>query len=263
MTWQFENVEYQTFARNPLASTHVELRFHPIVRITKEIASYQDKVRQFFPKFRESNVRGVSFDPQGNFSVRDDVEFEFSDIKGLNTIALSQQSLRINSQDHQCRVQMIKHYRIALDALNEIHGDINAFRLGVRYINEMDRNTISSDLGEPVEWNELVSNEYLRMPHGIADTANTNFMTEVRSNLADREGEMTLRYGLVQNQTGASDHFRFDLDRYINVEAGIDTKETIEYINKFTQDIYSLFNTVIGAKLKNWMDMEIRGDGNV
>ena len=92
------------------------------------------------------------------------------------------------------------------------------------------------------------------MPHEIADTANTNFNMEIRSNLTEKEGELALRYGLTQNQEGVPDHFRFDIDRYMSRQQGIQLNDALVQLPSFAQDIYSLFNTVVGTKLTAWME---------
>ncbi|WP_428818810.1 TIGR04255 family protein [Microbulbifer sp. MCCC 1A16149] len=257
MTWQFENVSPKIYGRNPLASTHIELRFHPITRIGRQqadIAMFQDLVRKTFPKFKQNNVRGVSIDPLGNFSVQDEIEYEFSDVKGRNSITLNQQILRVNSSDHKDRHALIEQFSIGMNALTEVFGEVSAFRLGVRYVNNIDKERISSDLNQQLEWGSLVSGEFLSMPHEIDDLSNTNFLTEIRSNLANGDGEMTLRFGLTQNQQGASDCFRFDLDRYLHSEENIELTGIEKTIESFTQDIYCLFDKVMAEKLKLWMD---------
>ena len=257
MTWQFESIPLRIYGRNPLASTHIELRFHPITRIGRQpadIALFQDAVRKHFPKFKQNNVRGVSIDPLGTFSVQDEIEYEFSDLKGRNSITLNQQTLRINSSDHKDRNTLIGLFSTGLNALVQIFEEVSSFRLGVRYVNIIDKEKISSELGENLQWEDLVSDEFLRTPHEIADLSNTNFLTEIRSNLAEGEGEMTLRFGLTQNQQGSKDCFRFDLDRYLQTEEKIELEGIASTIESFTQDIYCLFDKVIAIKLKRWMD---------
>ncbi|MEE8057614.1 MAG: TIGR04255 family protein, partial [Pseudomonadales bacterium] len=160
---------------------------------------------------------------------------------------------------HISRDDIISQFCSGLDELKSVFGNISPLRLGVRYVNIIDKNKISEELGYNLDWNSLVSEEFIKLPHEIANIANTNYMTEVRSNLS--EGELALRYGLVQNQGTTPDHFRFDLDRYAELSASPDNIS--ETLQAFTQDIYLLFNTVVGDKLKEWMTLEkAKGESN-
>ncbi|WP_371196096.1 TIGR04255 family protein [Glaciecola sp. SC05] len=259
MTWSFEKIKHTVFNRNPLDSTDVELRFHPIVRVAQrpsDIALFQDKVRDMFPKYRQNNVRGVSFAAdKGSMTVQDEIEHVFSDVLNRNSLVLNQNTLRASSQDHQNRNELISQFNKGLVAAQNVFGGINAFRLGVRYVNIINKTEISKDLGvETLEWEDLISGEFLRMPHEINDKTNTNFMMEIGSNLQNGDGELTLRYGLIQNHPQLPDHFRFDIDRYVQKDDGLSINTTLDTINEFTDDIYSLFNTVMADKLKQWME---------
>lgn len=256
MTWTFSNVGYQIYERNPLVSTTIELRFFPIFRIVKneqDWANFQDKVRELFPLYEQNNVRGVEFNPNGDFKIQDEVEHHFSDEAEKNTLVLGQSVLRITCKAHHSREQLIARFRAALEALRSVFGHVEAQRLGIRYVNIIDKARISQDLNESLAWEDLISQEFLQRPHEIADLSSTNFMMELRSNLHGKPGSLGLRYGLVQNQTEVPDHFRFDIDRYIERREG--QPLDIDRINfdELVQDIFSLFHTVVVGKLSTWM----------
>jgi len=257
MTWSFQDVNYRVFNRNPLVSTDIELRFHPIVRIAtqkQDIALFQDAVRGQFPLYRQNNVRNVAMEPNGNFRVEDEVEHVFTDLNNADSIVLNQTSLRASSRDHQSRERLIAQFELGAKSLEQVFDGFSGHRLGLRYVNIIDKAKISEETTEELNWEDLISAEFLTTPHEIADTANTNFMMELRSNLNDREGELALRYGLTQNQEGMPDHFRFDIDRYLSQPEGIELQAVLDHLDSFARDIYSLFNTVVGEKLTKWME---------
>ena len=263
MTWSFDSVKYRVFNQNPLVSTDIEIRFHPIFKIRQEadIALFQDAVRHLFPQYKQNNIRGVSFDPQGNFGVQDEVEHCFYDITGKNSIILNQNSLRVSSTNHQNRATLLEQFNLGVNSLKSVFGIVSPIRLGVRYVNIIEKEKIISDLNlEALKWKDLVSDEFLCMPKEIASLPNTKFLTEIRSNLESSEGELVLRYGLVQPIENNPYHFRFDLDRYINIKNELELDDICEMIDGFTGDIYSLFGTVIGKELKNWMERDLKGD---
>lgn len=254
MTWSFNSVDHKTYNRNPIVSTDVEVRFHPIVKIGKisEIATFQDKVRQVFPTYKENKVRGVTVGSAGDFSINDETEYVFSDPKRSESIFLSPHSIRINSLNHQNRKELIKNFDLGYKSLLATFGTISPLRLGVRYVNIIDIKKIGNDMGQELNWKDLIVEEFLKLPGEIADISNTSYKTEVQSNVKGGEGGLSLRYGLTQNQGEAPDHFRFDIDRFVELSDGVEDVSNL--IKLFTQDIFSLFHTVAGKKLKEWMD---------
>ncbi|MBD2860219.1 TIGR04255 family protein [Spongiibacter sp. KMU-158] len=263
MPWSFVDTEYHQYDRNPLVSTDVELRFHPIFRIADkgDIAKYQDLVRKKFPMYGQDNIREVNVDQNGNFSINDEIEHRFIDVAQKNSIILSPRSIRLSSADHQCRKDLIEGFSFAFNALQNVFGEVNGTRLGVRYVNLIDKERIYRDLGGGLaDWGELINSDFLKMPNNIATIEDTDFTMTMKSTLPEKDGMLTLRYGFGKASPDAEHRvFRFDIDRYCEVK-NLNNQEFIgSCLGNFTQDIYSLFNAVLGEKLKVWMQQEVQG----
>lgn len=266
MTWSFPRVTHTQFARNPLTSTDIELRFHPVMLVgqKEKIALYQDAVREHFPRYKRNNIRGVIVDPTGSFGIQDELEHAFIDRSNSNSIILGQQTLRTNSCDHQNRAQLRDQFLVGLNALKSVFGAISCTRLGVRYVNIITKQKISHDLNENLEWGDLISEEFLNTPHEIISNLDeTNFLMEMSAGLENNAGELSLRYGLSQEENEEDSYFRFDIDRYIDLdsECNLDSQQAL--IDEYTLDIYSLFTTVIGPKLEQWMQLPVKEDSHV
>lgn len=262
MTWLIRQIEHETFARNPLASTDVEIRFHPIMRVGNEsstVVAFQDAIRKFFPIYELRHIRGVAFQGNGDFSIQDGIEHHFSDIKKVNTIVLAQDLLRINSRKHRSHRDAIANYSLAMSALQAAFSEVSVFRLGVRYVNLIFKDQIERQLNEPgLEWRDLISEKFLINQTDIINLNQTNFMTEIRSAPKDAQGDLVLRYGLTQGAKEMSDHFRFDLDRFLFAEETISLELIPSLIETFVQDIFSMFTCVVGKKLDKWMRVDER-----
>lgn len=257
MTWRFDQQAHKVYLRNPLDSTNVELRFHPILKVESDAppSEFQDKIRSRFPLYQEERIQAVSMVRPGEIAVRDDRQHQFLNTEGNQIVTLGKESVRVSDTEHQRKDTLVENITLVTEALADSYGEVNATRLGVRYINIIDRDQIAKELGvQNIEWEELVDKNYLNFPHDMLDLSKTNSVAEIRSDVDGAEGMLTLKYGLIQNSSSAPDQFKFDIDRYINLEG--DYSDIASYTEKFTLDIFSLFSTVIGEKLADWMEKE-------
>jgi uncharacterized protein (TIGR04255 family) len=127
-------------------------------------------------------------------------------------------------------------------------------RLGLRFINIIDKDEVERDLGEApgsMRWGELIHAEFLRQPMGLIDVEEGDvFFNEISSTLVDKEGALTLRYGLLpREREGVA--FRYDMDRY--VESEFDMDEVPEKLYAFGISTASMFDCAVGPRLREWM----------
>jgi uncharacterized protein (TIGR04255 family) len=251
MIWQIDKKKRQVFDRNPLSNVVVQLRFRPILRIGegKGVADFQELVRQSFPGYVENEIRNFTIDIETQVSTKREKAFQFIRPEDECKVQLSSDNVLIETTNHRNRDNLIRDMEIVTNALTEVFSPINTQRLGVRYINVIRKDVISQDLGRPTTWANLVSDEYLRMPAEIADLDKTIFANQVSSPMPF--GAMTLRYGLVRPNFAEPATFNFDLDRY--VDEGIEIDKIPSIMTQFTDDIFSLFNTLPGIDLIEWM----------
>jgi len=248
MTWTLPSQAHRVFERNPLVAVVVELRFHPILRIPSKIADYQDQVRATFPAFEQSNRQMVNLGP-APVEIRLENFSSFAKADGSSVLTLSTSSLSLESRRHQHREQLMQDVKVGVDALVNVFGSVSPTRLGLRYVDVIDRDQIAIDLGRPTSWDLLLSQRFSSVPGGVADLEETLFACEVASS-ALGGGAQTARYGLIKDADGRA-KFRLDVDRY--QEGSFELNGVFPRLKAFADDIFAFFIAAAGPDLLTWM----------
>lgn len=248
MTWSLPAAQHRTFNRNALDVVVVQLRFEPVLKIESFVPDFQEAIRARFPRYEERLVQGLEVLPSG-IHLRDGKEFRFL-VRGgdATTVILGDQSLAIEYRAHEDRKVLVADYTLAFGAL-ERTARIQPTRLGLRYVNVLDRVTIGEALGRSLDWPDLIDPAFLTVPADLGTLEGTRFAAEWASPMA--EGNMTIRYGLLP---GAEDRliFRLDVDRSIEGLEPIDPSPA--RLEQFSDDIFRVFSRASGAALKEWME---------
>ncbi|HKO48988.1 MAG TPA: TIGR04255 family protein [Polyangiaceae bacterium] len=248
MTWTLPPQTHRVFERNPLVAVVVELRFHPILQILNKVADYQDRVRATFPAFEQSNRQMVNLGP-APVEIRFDNFWTFAKADGSSVLTLSTSSLALESRRHEHREQLLDDVKVGFDALVGVFGSVLSTRLGLRYVDVIDREQIAKDLGRPTSWDRLLSQRFSAVPGGLADFEGTLFACEVASS-ALGGGAQTARYGLVKDVDGRA-KFRLDVDRY--QEGSFELNVAVPRLDAFADDIFAFFIAAAGPDLLAWM----------
>lgn len=250
MVWNLEQHDDEVFARNPLVSVICQLRFHPILKIGERVADFQEDVRAAFPGFSEGTASTLNVQTDaGGFEVKKERQFLFKKPDGSSTMTLTTNSLAIENHRHLDRAQLFADIAMAAAALAGRCGRVSLTRVGLRYINLLDRELIGRKLGREVAWCDLVTEGFLRLPNDLADLDAMLFISEVRGPVR-QTGALTLRHGVLKDADGMS-RFRFDMDRYS--EATLDLDHVPSLLEEFGRDLFSLFKTAMGPALIEWM----------
>lgn len=247
MTWTLPAQPHQVFERNPLVAVIVELKFFPILKVATKVADYQERVRTIFPAFQEATRQMVNLGP-APVEIRAEQFFIFAKVDESATLTLSRSSLTLEARKHERREQLFADFQVGLDALMAVYGSIASNRLGLRYVDVVDRERIVADLGRPTSWDRLISPRFGAVPAGVADLEGTLFACEVASPVR-AGGAQTVRYGLISDDGKAK--FRLDVDRY--VEGTIDPSGIVTRLNSFADDIFTVFMAAAGPDLRAWM----------
>jgi uncharacterized protein (TIGR04255 family) len=248
MTWRLPEHQHRTFSRNPLVAVIAQLRFDPILKIQATVAEFQDKVRGRFPRYEQTEGQAIELAP-GGMRVRKVADFRFSAKTEPTTVVLGDQGLAIEYRAHQHRDVLFTDFELVANALDQVYRPISPTRLGLRYVNVIDRARVSRDLQRPVEWSELVAEAFLHMPADLADLEGTRFAFEVSSPVPS--GAMTLKYGLLPAEDGAL-AFRLDVDRYREDDLGV--AGLVNDLRTFSDDIFRVFASASGPALCTWME---------
>ena len=248
MSWQLEQKPHRHFARNPLAVVVTQLRFHPILKVDAKVADFQDAVRAHFPTFGTQMSKQVTLLAGESIEVRDEKVFLFSSPADDLTISLGVNSIALESKKYTHHRDFLAKADLAFKALEAVYRPIAPTRLGLRYVNVIKRDDVEKHLGRPTPWTDLVSDGFLKLPPGVSLDGSL-FSSEVTSPVTT--GVLTLRYGLLKNPS-QGEHFRFDMDRYL--DAGFEMSQAVGYLEGFAGDLYSLFDSMVGPILTEWME---------
>lgn len=248
MTWKLPTQPHKVFERNPLVAVVVELRFFPILKLADKIADFQDQVRSTFPAFQDVTRQLVNLQPAGPIEVRNERLFNFVKADESSTLSLSTSTLVLESRRHERREHFMNDVRVGIDALSKLCGPVVPTRLGLRYVDVIDKERIERDLGRSTSWPKLISDPFLAVPTDLADLDGTLFACEVSSSMPN--GGQTVRYGLVQEGDKRT-KFRLDVDRYLDQPG--DPSKLVELLGTFADDVFAVFVAAMGSDLALWM----------
>ena len=253
MTWNISQHPDEVFSRNPLVSVICQLRFHPILKVGDCIADFQEGMREVFPEFAEStaSVLNVQTEAAG-FEVKKERQFLLRKTDGSSTLTLTTNSLAIENHRHVDRQGLFDDIDRAIVLLASLYKSVSPTRLGLRYINLIDKQFIAEALNRTLEWPDVVSGDFLVTPGGLADLQGTTFFSEVRSPMATG-GSLTLRHGLLQD-VESKVRFRFDMDRY--VDSAFDLARVRSHLESFGEELFSMFKAAMGTVLVEWMSQK-------
>lgn len=262
MAWQLEQTEVREFARNPLASVVAELRFQPVLSIdqdSEKIAGFQEKIRSSFPTYNENYLQEISITTPNTFSAGSKKVYEFGNLSGSRQLRLTSGNLALVRNDHKGRADLIEEFQLAVESLYDVFKSIAVTRLGVLYSNVIDKESISADLKEPLNWSDLINSDYFPRYMSNISLDTCQFSTQVTDAAPDGNGELAARYSLFRQANTANNTvdtmFRLDIDRSeLNPE--INKQNIAAIIESFSVDIYSLFTHVAEEKLLAWMRLK-------
>lgn len=149
MVWRLPATSNEVFQRNTLVQVVCQLRFHPILKIAERLPDFQERVRRVFPDFLEQTTAVAAMTAEGAVELQQEKQFMFRKVNANCTLALTSGSLAVEERRHTERQKLFDDVLLAIRALEETQQLVQPKRLGLRYINIIDRERIAKDLGEP------------------------------------------------------------------------------------------------------------------
>lgn len=262
MSWTLPKHSVETFERNMLASVVTQLRFQPILKISEKIADFQDRVRPRFPGYESVDSSEIEISASGIVNVRDERAHKFPASNNKAVLSVGTSSFAVEYSDHKDRADILSDVKMILGALQHVYAPVIPVRLGLRYVNLIQRKRVSEDLRRAVAWTDLLAKEFTSVPGAVASfDDSTNFMVEVSSPCT--RGKMTVRYGIPAASLASRGvlselHFRVDTDRFI--DTSFDINEVVELLEIFSVDTFQVFMAAAGPALLEWMaQQEFKG----
>lgn len=249
MTWKLPEAELRVFRRNTLEAVICQLRFAPILKVHDNVAEFQDRVRERFPGYQESE--GILLELAGGVPRQRQVRQHRFLAKGEHcVVVLGDTSVSLEYRLHRERDVLLRDVALVCEALAAAYRSVTPARLGLRYVNAIDLDRIREGLGRSVEWEDVITPEFLRLPTGLSDREASRFASEITSSI--EPGQMTVRLALLPRAGASALHYRLDVDRFVEEDLRFD--DVPQRLARFVEDIYRVFRAAAGGALLEWMD---------
>jgi uncharacterized protein (TIGR04255 family) len=247
------------FEKNPIAQVIAQIRFEPILKISTELpAAFQDRIRAEYPLYRRPTPPGIPVEiaqlveqfgagvesPPHSFLTKD----------SRRGVALSKDRLTIQTKDYSEWGPFKAKIEEARDALESVYQPPFYTRIGLRYVDVIDRQTV----GLPDEpWSSLISDKVLGL---LGADSIRDDITEIGSIAAIKvdglpagSGLVRLRHGFRAKQPGEAEQ----TNRYYVVDADFSTSD--QSIPDHVSSILDRFNHVAGNLFRWAITPALRG----
>ena len=183
------------YKKNPIDRVVCQLRFPPILKIDKDIpADFQDKIRDVFPNYVEKTEVNVEVDTKDIEILSPDIfsgipqpakikNCEFSSEDDVWKVNLTRTFIALTTSEYIQWEEFYEKLLLPLDTLCEIYKPLYFSRIGLRYIDVIDRSKMGI---EGVPWDELLKPHILGILSSKSVKENVrDFVSKYEINLAD------------------------------------------------------------------------------
>ena len=251
----FPPAERVIYKHNPLRQVICQLQFPTILRIdTEPPADFQERIRDDFPKFRADNaelperlpdkiMQNIPAEMVEIFAQCGNQVYRFSTRSGAWTISLARDFLALDTNQYTRWEDFRAHLKIALDALLCVYQPQYLTRIGLRYVNVIEREKLGL---QARDWRDLIAG--FALSHlALDETADKIAEHHGRSllKLNDDGDFVRMEYGLVTDHDGdeSTKLYMLDHDFYTNKEIDLYVPDIIGKL-----DAYNTYN----ARLFRW-----------
>lgn len=241
----------ESYVRNFLYSVLCRIDFPVILRLERERpASFQEKVRDRFPKTNEYAVYETQFKPGITPSARMEepfLQWEFFTRDEVRKITMQRNFLSLEDRAYKDFQTFKENLRSAFEALVELYSPPVITRLGLRY-----QNLIKMAEGSALDWKGFLVDPliaHLQFQHGgkwLQDKHEIRLKTDV--------GHVTLRYGVHNPNSPApiqDRQFMLDIDCYIRDD--LEPGEVLAKLCDLNADAVDMFERSIGESWRSMM----------
>lgn len=234
----------EVFPRSPLKNVICQVRFDEILRVTQEPVSFQEAMRQRFPRFgRQQGVQLVFGAGVGHAGLASGWQFRTQD--GSTVLTLSSGALSLETSRYVDFPSFRSDLTTALAALTSIYNPNQFTRIGLRYVNEVTR---QYDQGQRPDWSHWLNDE---LTIGIARTKGRS-LRSAATLLAVEYPHclMNFRYGFAATSSPQHEAEALVVDADYFREADLDPTSTIDFVSSCNDTAYRVFRWSIGAQFE-------------
>lgn len=242
MPLNFPVVEDVHLANAPIREVICQVRFPTILRIAQEEpAEFQERIRGNFPVLeaeRRVVIETEGMKPGGRAKFSPSV-FRFRNHDRTRTVSLAPDFYALSVTDYEHWEGFAASLATIAEAANEVYAIPYATRIGLRYINALDRG-----LGDFADFEmvlELLQDELTVMLRTDVIISPELAMHRIQTS-ADGD-RFTFNYGLVYEGTPPEPRFLLDFDHY--AEGELDLDDLLSRCENYHRHIYSAFRWCI------------------
>lgn len=250
------------FGKNPLDQVICQIRFPPILKIDTEVpADFQERIRQEFPEFSEKIEINLDLTHDKNSPISSEMipkvvkapgtkNYEFSSEDNIWKINLTRNFVAL-STSHYERWELFKGKLVpAFQALQDIYKPSHISRIGLRYIDVIQRSSLN--LGD-THWRELLNPSLLGLI-GDTDVGDSvlSFNNKYEIRLTDNKSIVKIITSLVTAKDNNEICYMIDSDFFIADKIAIE--ETIPKLDFFNSRASRLIQWCISDQLFNAME---------
>jgi uncharacterized protein (TIGR04255 family) len=180
-------------SRSPLKRVVAQARFSSVLKIDNReaVAAFQEEVRSDYPFFEQSMIQQLQIDPSAGISGFKSLpanvwRFRSADLGDV--LSLSTDAVTLEAKSYEGRSQFLARWRKVLSLVQEVFSPQLSLRLGMRYVNRIDGESLSG-LTEWIEDN-LVGVAHPRLRDHVSQALS-------EANIAVEEGVLLLRWGIL------------------------------------------------------------------
>lgn len=260
MPLNFPVVEDVHMANAPVHEVICQVRFPTILRIAQEEpAEFQEHIRARFPMLeveRRVLIETEKVKPGGKAEFPPPI-FRFHSQGKTRTASLAPNFFALSVKDYTHWADFASGIKYITDAVQEVYGIPYATRIGLRYINIIDRRF--SGCREFDDVLSLLRDELTVMLRTDVIQAPTLALHRIQTSA--NGDQFTFHYGLVHEETTSEPQFLLDFDHYAEGELGLD--DLLARCERYHQHIYHAFRWCIADdELAIFQPESMAGEGS-
>lgn len=250
------------FGKSPLTQVVSQVRYPTILKIDRTPADFQERIRAQFPLYERASdfavgqPEGAQIPPQimqliGGQIAGGSTPHRFITANRQTTVSLALDSLSLSTTEYTRWEDFFGLFKTILSALAELYVAPFFTRIGLRYINHIERIKIS--IPNDYSWSHLIRKEVLG-ELSIPDFENNveRALTQIRLTLPNGNGNVYFQHGMniVPNKADSAYVLDFDISKQGQIEV-----HNAEYsLDQFHQLAGFAFRWCITDELRNRLD---------
>jgi len=244
----FHEYDRVIFNKNPLDKVVCQLRFPSILKIDVDIPyEYQEKIREDFPDYNESNDIKLEVKSDEASQVPSDLikeisktqgnkNHQFKSDDGIWSINLTRNFLALTTLNYVQWEDFLSKFKKVVEAFIEIYNPNYYSRIGLRYINVFQKSKLNL---EKSSWKQLF-NEHIIGLLGSEELEGEilAFENKYEIKLSDAESKVRILTGFVKSLDNEEIAYVIDNDFYTNIKTPIENmSERLEFYHSISSNL--------------------------